>query len=61
MNAINSPPDLIPSSEALLFWLFVIVTGYIVAQLSTKISEWLSQHDQDEELEELEELDEIEK
>ncbi|NJN59722.1 MAG: hypothetical protein HC879_20685 [Leptolyngbyaceae cyanobacterium SL_5_9] len=42
----NSAP--LPTADTLLFWGFIITSGILVAQLSTRLSERLSQNQADE-------------
>ncbi|NJL38387.1 MAG: hypothetical protein HC899_17825 [Leptolyngbyaceae cyanobacterium SM1_4_3] len=42
----NSVP--LPTADTLLFWGFIITSGILVAQLSNRLSEWLSQNQADE-------------
>ncbi|MBD1868665.1 hypothetical protein H6F88_15205 [Oculatella sp. FACHB-28] len=52
----NSAP--LPTADTLMFWGFIIGSGILVAQISTKLSERFFQ-DEDEELEDVTEADEI--
>jgi hypothetical protein len=48
-DLLEAIPDLIPSPEAMLFWTFVLVMGVVVAQLSSRLSAWISRNDEEEE------------
>ena len=48
-DLLEAIPDLTPSPEAMLFWAFVVVMGVVVAQLSSRLSAWISRNEEEEE------------
>jgi len=59
MNPIDFNTVPLPTADTLLFWGFIVSTGILVAQLSTRLSERLLQNEADE-LEDITEAEVVE-